>query len=280
MRSVGRNIVIFCICCMNFWACNQIVMGQEDQSSFEDQLLVFEIAEKLISYNDQLTELQESVSQGSQEDLSTLDKHVASIDVKWNFYKDGNQVMIMENDSLLQIVADYEILKQELIDSITVKKQYFEAEKNMVEAEKIFSSQDSVYAQLYQEALEYSLVKDLAPLLEKLKIKEQILFAELQEEYVKSKAVGEEYPMLLQRSQKLEEQFIDLKSSSEKIQALEYKPLFQRIKDYLFGLAAVAMILMFISVIQSKIKVWRQNVENAKKMREMMKQGEDDYPTI
>ena len=67
---------------------------------------------------------------------------------------------------------------------------------------------------------------------------------------------------------------------SEKIQALEYKPLLERIKDYLYSLAAVAMILLFLNMVQAKIKALKQARENAKKLREMMNNEESDYPTI
>ena len=80
----------------------------------------------------------------------------------------------------------------------------------------------------------------------------------------------------------LEEQFVVMKSVSEKVQALEYKPLFQRVKDYIMGLAAVSIILLFISMMISKYKAYKSKLDNLKKMNEMMnKQGKGtQYPTI
>lgn len=78
----------------------------------------------------------------------------------------------------------------------------------------------------------------------------------------------------------IEQHYIDLKNTSDKIQALEYKPWFQRIKDYLFGLAAVSMILLFVNALQSKIQMLKQTRENAKKLKQMQNKEEDDYPSI
>ena len=74
--------------------------------------------------------------------------------------------------------------------------------------------------------------------------------------------------------------YIELKNLSEQIQAAEYKPLFERIKDYLFGLAAVAIVLMFINMIQAKIKAYKQVKETAKKMEKYRQQTDNEYPSI
>lgn len=102
----------------------------------------------------------------------------------------------------------------------------------------------------------------------------------IQEHYEKAKAAAEEFNELQPRINKIEQRYIDLKNTSDKIQALEYKPWFQRIKDYLFGLAAVSMILLFVNALQSKIQMLKQTRENAKKLKQMQNKEEDDYPSI
>ena len=166
------------------------------------------------------------------------------------------------------------------LDSIAYKKHYFEAVADFGEAESFIASQDSVYKRLYETAIEYSLLKQLATQLETLKGKEQLLFADIQAKYEAAKNIAQEFGELQPRFQIIEENFITLKNNSEKIQAQEYKPIFQRIKDYLYGLAAVAMILMFINMAQAKIKMIKQARENAKKLSQMMNKDENDYPTI
>lgn len=90
-----------------------------------------------------------------------------------------------------------------------------------------------------------------------------MLFAEVQNHYDIAKSLSEEFSNFLPRFQPIEEKYIELKNISEKIQALEYKPWLQRIKDYLYSLAAVAMILLFLNMLQAKLKALKQARENA-----------------
>lgn len=158
-------------------------------------------------------------------------------------------------------------------------KHFFDAQK-ILQMQKFFQAQDSAYAKLYKTAVEYSLIKALAAELEKVKGKEQLVFAEIQSHYDIAKNLSEEFKNLLPRFQPIEEKYIELKNISDKIQALEYKPWLQRIKDYLYSLAAVAMILLFLNMLQAKLKALKQARENAKKLREMMDKDNNDYPTI
>ena len=167
-----------------------------------------------------------------------------------------------------------------MLDSIAIQKHFFDAQKDFADAEVFFQAQDSAYAKLYKTAVEYSLIKALAAELEKVKGKEQLVFAEIQSHYDIAKSLSEEFKNLLPRFQPIEEKYIELKNISDKIQALEYKPWLQRIKDYLYSLAAVAMILLFLNMLQAKLKALKQARENAKKLREMMDKDNNDYPTI
>ena len=75
--------------------------------------------------------------------------------------------------------------------------------------------------------------------------------------------------------------FAVLKNKSDTIQKMTYKPLIQRIKDYLLGLAAVAVLLMFISMMKARIKAAKEARKNLKKIKDAMTMsGQEDYPTI
>ena len=77
----------------------------------------------------------------------------------------------------------------------------------------------------------------------------------------------------------MEKKFVELQSVSAKIQEMEYKPFIQRIKDYLLGLAAVAILMMFVNLLSQKLKQLKAAREQAKKMKESM-MGQKEYPTI
>lgn len=258
-----------------------VVWGQPDQNAFINDMQLFEIESSMLDFYDQLNELSSIVTHAkTEEELTEVDRQATAVDTKWNAYYQSNQAEIAADDSLLQIVADYQLIKQGLLDSVAGKRHLYEVQKGFSEAEAFVFSQDSAYTRLYETALEYSLVKSLAPQLEKLQGREQLLFAEIQSRYENTKNWAQEFPELQNRFPKIEEKYLELKNTSEKIQDMKFKPWIQRVKDYLYSIAAVAMILMFVNVLQAKLKTLKQARENAKKLRQMMNKEEDDYPTI
>ena len=277
-KGINRNkwsLIALLLWTLSLCPCLYAQNNEQEQFIEETQLL--EIEGRMLFFYDQLQEIANKLPLYTADNLPKASQQVSAIDSKWDVYCQTRQTEIANDDSLLQIVANYQLVKQGLLDSIAYKKHYFEAVADFGEAESFIASQDSVYKRLYETAIEYSLLKQLATQLETLKGKEQLLFADIQAKYEAAKNIAQEFGELQPRFQIIEENFINLKNSSEKIQAQEYKPLFQRIKDYLYGLAAVAMILMFIIMAQAKIKMIKQN---AKKLSQMMNKDENDYPTI
>ena len=275
MKELRHHIrLLFCLCIGMVFSCTQI-WGQDESNSFVDEMHLLEIESRMLSFYQELKDISARVGQYTSNEQLT-----ETIDAKCNTYYQSRQIEIAEDDSLLQIVADYQLTKQNLLDSIAIQKHFFDAQKDFADAEVFFQAQDSAYAKLYKTAVEYSLIKALAAELEKVEGKEQLVFAEIQSHYDIAKNLSEEFKNLLPRFQPIEEKYIELKNISDKIQALEYKPWLQRIKDYLYSLAAVAMILLFLNMLQAKLKALKQARENAKKLREMMDKDNNDYPTI
>ena len=121
----------------------------------------------------------------------------------------------------------------------------------------------------------------LADLTEKEKQKEQLIFASVQEKFDAAKQ-AEGYRLVSRaRMETLEDAYAALKNKSDAIQEMTYKPLIQRIKDYLLGLAAVAVLLMFLSMLRARIKAIKDAREAMKKYKDALKlNGSDEYPTI
>lgn len=270
----------FLIGCSVVWAEEPSSQSNPGQEQLVDEMQRLEIESRMLSFYDQMHALSTDISHSAPDKLTEANQQVTTIDTKWNAYYQARQSVIADDDSLLQIVANYQLVKQTVLDSIAAKQHYFDAQKSVAEAEAFCLAQDSIYQALNKKAVEYSLVKSAAPLLEQLKGEEQSLFAEVQQQYETAKNLSQEFPVFQPRFQQIEEKYIELKNRSEKIQALEYKPWIERVKDYLYSLAAVAMILMFINMVQAKIKTLKQARENAKKLREALHKEEDDYPTI
>ena len=203
-------------------------------------------------------------------------------DEEWTTYTQAQQMDIANDEDLMTMVANIEAKKQSVKDTLDAKTEMVKAISDFVEADQFIMSQVNVYKKLYKRAFKLSLLKKLAPQLEKAKAREQLVFEKLQASYNSAKAATELVPSLQPRMNVLDEQFVVMKSVSEKVQALEYKPLFQRVKDYIMGLAAVAIILLFVSMMLTKYKAYKDKVANLKKVNEMMnKQGKDNqYPMI
>ena len=200
---------------------------------------------------------------------------------RWNTFKQVNQQEMAADETLMDLVTQVEQQLQAVSDSIRLRQQQCQSVTEFMSADRMLNSQDSIYKHYYQAALKLSMTKKTAPRLEQLKAREQILFQRLTEAHAKAKVATQLLPALEQRMAELDEKYSSLQVLSGKIQATEYKPLIQRLKDYLIGLACVAILLMFINMIVSKLQAARQARQAVKKYEEMMnQQGMGDYPTI
>ena len=269
-----------------------------EEQSAEEQALKLEIEARLSQFSDDFLQLQLVGSMALTPDaklginknfvsvlegrMNTYNQRYNSLDVMWTTYTQAQQMDIANDDDLMTMVANIEALKQSVKDTLDAKAEMVKAISDFAAADQFIISQVAVYKKLYKRAFKLSLLKKLAPQLEKAKAREQLVFEKLQASYDSAKAAAELVPSLQPRMKVLEEQFVVMKSVSEKVQALEYKPLFQRVKDYIMGLAAVSIILLFISMMISKYKAYKSKLDNLKKMNEMMnKQGKGtQYPTI
>jgi hypothetical protein len=119
----------------------------------------------------------------------------------------------------------------------------------------------------------------LAAKLEKTKAEEQALTADVEKYYSQAKEAAETFPGLELRMKAMDNKVFELQTVSAKIQEMAYKPFIQRVKDYLMGLACVAILLMGLNLLKSKLKMVKQARDQAKKMKEMMN-GQHNYPTI
>ena len=251
-------------------------------SQFSDELnQLFAVCQMPLSFDGNV-EASQSLISAMEQRMNYLNQSYNTLDVKWNTYYQAQLMDIANDEDLMEKVASFEGQKQVVKDSLDAKTQAVEAVMKFVEADKYIISQVSIYKSLYKKAYQLSLLQKLAPQLEKVKAKEQIDFGELQKNYEQAKASTELVPTLSKRMDVLDGQFVIMKSVSEKVQALEYKPFVQRVKDYVLGFAAVAIILLFLNGILTKFNAYRDKVANLKKYKEMMNnQGQGtNYPTI
>ena len=213
--------------------------------------------------------------------LRTLERNLKSLDVRWNSYYAVTQWEISQDEGLMGVVDRFLQLKQEASDSLAVRCLMLQSLQDYIDAKAYMAGLDSTYNRMGKKAFELSLTARGAPLLEKSKKKEALLFATVQEKFYKAREAGRYHLLSNAAMEELEDLYVSLKSKSDTIQAMKYQPLISRIKDYLIGGAALAVLLMFLNMVRSKIKTARQLKENMKKYKDTLKRnGQDEYPTI
>jgi len=214
--------------------------------------------------------------------LTLVENALKAIDFRWNTFHQAMQMEIADNDELMSQMTEVQTQRQEVVDTLAAKRHTYQALLDFITAETLIFSQDSTYKNYYKKAVKLSMTAKLAPRLEKLKTQEQALAARLQEAYTKAKAATAVVPTLSERMAQMDEEYSNLQVVSKQIQATEYKPFFQRIKDYLLGLGCVSLFLMFLNLIWTKIQFARKQRQAMKQYQDMMRQSgnNQDYPTI
>ena len=290
--QVTRHISLWLICLLWLSAAAQektdSLPGAADAGMLEEQIMLYqeELVPLAVSSNIQLRltangPVSDYNIRMLNERIRQNESVLSSFLFRWNTFKQVNQQEMAADETLMDLVTQVEQQLQAVSDSIRLRQQQCQSVTEFMSADRMLNSQDSIYKHYYQAALKLSMTKKTAPRLEQLKAREQILFQRLTEAHAKAKVATQLLPALEQRMAELDEKYSSLQVLSGKIQATEYKPLIQRLKDYLIGLACVAILLMFINMIVSKLQAARQARQAVKKYEEMMnQQGMGDYPTI
>lgn len=215
------------------------------------------------------------------DDVKSNARKFKSIDIRWNMFYQTEQASIAADEELTSMVDDLNVIKSAVEDSITSRQNIVQAINDFNAAEKFLTEQDTVYKTLGRKGLELSMTSKTAPQLENLKVKEQILFADIQTHYDKAREGAKLFKVSQQDLDNLDNRYASLKNKSAKIQEMAYVPFIQRIKDYLLGVAAVAIIIMFVNMMVSKIKAAKKMKENMKKYQETLQQNRNnDIPSI
>ena len=298
--QIKRHILCWMLCLLTSAVMAQVPTPMPDaEVPVTPEELHQEIAARMMQYVDELNEvaivsnmqivfvesapLTTSYVNALKNKVTVLDERYNSINVRWTTFTQAMQMDIADDDELMTIMSNVEQLKQGIADSIASKKTLCNAIQDFVDAEAMLVGQDTVYKNLYNQAFKLSLIQKLTPQLEKLKAREQALFAQLQGSYQKAQQACQVVPALQKRLPALDDTFTDIQMISTKIQEMAYKPFIQRIKDYLIGLACVAVLLLFFNMLSAKLKALKTARQQAKQYKEMMQKngsGAGKYPTI
>ena len=288
-KNLWLLIIFVCMLPSVAWAQEEMSAEEELDSAYTDINEHMELfQEELIQLNalcrfrmdiDMEMPLNEPLLDVLSERLKSLSMAMNSFSTRWDTYSAAQQVYIADNDSLLNRAALIQQMRQAVTDTLALRQQQRDQLVAFSTAEQFIWSQDKNYRQLYKKAVQYSATSMLAAKLEKVKAEEQALTADVNKYYSQAKEAATAFPGLQLRMEAMENKVFELQTVSAKIQEMAYKPFIQRIKDYLLGLACVAILLMGLNLLKSKLAMVKQARDQAKKLKGLTG-GQHNYPTI
>jgi hypothetical protein len=288
-KNLWLLIIFVCMLPSVAWAQEEMSAEEELDSAYTDINEHMELfQEELIQLNalcrfrmdiDMEMPLNEPLLDVLSERLKSLSMAMNSFSTRWDTYSAAQQVYIADNDSLLNRAALIQQMRQAVTDTLALRQQQRDQLVAFSTAEQFIWGQDKNYRQLYKKAVQYSATPMLAAQLEKVKAEEQALTADVNKYYSQAKEAATTFPGLQLRKQAMENKVFELQTVSAKIQEMAYKPFIQRIKDYLMGLACVAILLMGLNLLKSKLALVKQARDQAKKLKGLTG-GQHNYPTI
>ena len=288
-RNLWLLIIFVCMLPSVAWAQEEMSAEEELDSTYTDineHMTLFQ--EELIQLNalcrfrmdiDMEMPLNEPLIDVFSERLKSLTAAMNSFSTRWDTYSAAQQVYIADNDSLLNRSAVIQQMRQAVTDTLALRQQQRDQLVAFSTAEQFIWGQDKNYRQLYKKAIQYSTTSKLAAQLEKVKAEEQSLTAEVDKYFAQAKEAAASFPGLQLRMKAMENKVFELQTVSAKIQEMAYKPFIQRVKDYLMGLACVAILLMGLNLLKSKLAMVKQARDQAKKLKSLQN-GQHNYPTI
>ena len=288
-KNLWLLIIFVCMLPSVAWAQEEMSAEEELDSAYTDINEHMELfQEELIQLNalcrfrmdiDMEMPLNEPLLDVLSERLKSLSMAMNSFSTRWDTYSAAQQVYIADNDSLLNRAALIQQMRQAVTDTLALRQQQRDQLVAFSTAEQFIWGQDKNYRLLYKKAVQYSATPMLAAQLEKVKAEEQALTADVNKYYSQAKEAATTFPGLQLRMQAMENKVFELQTVSAKIQEMAYKPFIQRIKDYLMGLACVAILLMGLNLLKSKLALVKQARDQAKKLKGLTG-GQHNYPTI
>ena len=239
-----------------------------------------EMEHRMNSFVSDVATLGDNLGNASKAQLDRTSRSLSLFDVKWSEYLQNNYEAIVADNDLIAIMDEFEETRTAVRNSIELRKAQIEKTEQFIKSEQLVSSQLGQYRDLKDKAFKLSLVKQGADALEKLKAKEKLDFADIENAYQAAKDAAEINPRLKDRMDSLQGLFVEIQTISGEIQKMEFKPLMTRIKDYLMSIAAVSVIMMFLVFLGTYVKSVKSAKESAEQMKQLLNKGENEPPVI
>lgn len=239
-----------------------------------------EMEHRMNSLVSDVASLGDNLENASKTQLDRTTRSLNLFDVKWSEYLQNNYENIVADNDLIAIMDEFEEVRTTVGNAIELRKAQIEKTEQFLKSEQLVSSQLGQYKDLKDKAFKLSLVKQGADALEKLKAKEKLDFADIQNAYQTAREAADINPRLKDRMDSLQGMFVEIQTMSDEIQKMEFKPLMTRIKDYLMSIAAVSVIMMFFVFLGTYVKSIKSAKDSAKQMKQLLNKGESEPPEI
>lgn len=235
---------------------------------------------RLSTFCEQENEVLSGIAGSSQSKLKQLDGKHRGISKRYEQWSAKNADAIAENDLLTQLSEQFATLNQSCTDSIANEGARAQMRVDYKSALQFLNSKRELYDEMIEQSKMLSAVSQTADQLKKLQAKEKMEFAQIQAKFDVAHVAAQTLPGYTSQCTQIEELFQELQAKSTTIQEAQYVPFVTRIKDYLIGLACVAMILNFLNMVKTKIDAAKQLKAGQAKMKEMLDKANDPLPQI
>lgn len=240
---------------------------------------ILQISTDMADYISKVVEVEDCIANASAEDVKDLQNRLTSIDVQWNAYTQIAQVEITASPVLMELLSNYKLVYTASSDSLKAQQTRLNAEATYTQVLAYLSDIKKDYESMLTEAERFALVPQTAAQLADVKAKEALIYAQVSERYQKALTASQVSETVKEQFPALEQEYIEITKLSEKIKSTVYKSWIERIKDYVLTLAGVAIILVFLNLVATKIKMAKQARDMAKKYGNILNRDEE-YPTI
>lgn len=249
-------------------------------SNLSDELVKIEVSEGIGNFINEVKTFSYTLSTAQPGQFKTMNRHASIMDTRWNDFYVKSVDIILQDEKLLEMAADYEQLWRAAMDSLNLCITRIEKASVFKKNEQFIQSKITAYKKFESDATKLSMVKQTAPQLEQLKVEEQLEFAKIKRAFQEAEEAIEINPALSERMKELRKTFINIQLCSTAIQQTEFKPFVAKIKDYLINLAAASIIAMFTIFLSNYIKTAKKAKEARKKMKEALGENNSITPTI
>lgn len=236
------------------------------------------LSDELTGYVSEVNNLSVYIPSANKRNIGSLERRLQQVQVRWQAYTDVQQLEITSTPVLMELMSQYQVLYASTMQAVAQQKAKLEAREEFQAVLDFIRRQKKPYEGLALRAKELSLVQQTAKQLAQLKAEEQLTFQDVTARYEKGKAAMDADPGLKARQKELEDAYVEIMLMSQDIQAAVYKTLIQRVKEYVLSLAGVAILLMFLAMVKSRISAIKAARDAARKYADNI--NKTDYPTI